>query len=99
MRERWGSGVVTRWAVLGIDPEVVYPWWRQLTRSGPELLAALGDAPGFHILPRRWMVERALAWLGRSCRLSKHYERRPATSEALVYLAGIRLLLARLTRA
>jgi putative transposase len=42
--------------------------------------------------------ERSIARLGRQRRLSKDYERRPATSEALVYLAGIRLLLARLTR-
>jgi len=44
------------------------------------------------------MLERSIAWLNRSRRLSKDYERQPATSEALVYLAGIRLLLARLTR-
>jgi putative transposase len=48
------------------------------------------------VLPRRWVVERTFAWLGRYRRLSKDYERLPATSEALVYLAGIRLLLRRL---
>jgi DDE family transposase len=62
------------------------------------VLVALGDQSGFHVLPRRWVVERSIAWLGRSRRLSKDYERRPATSEALIYLAGIRLLLTRLTR-
>ena len=49
-------------------------------------------------LPRRWVVERALAWIGRYRRMSKDYERLPSTSEALVYLTSIRLLLARLTR-
>lgn len=53
---------------------------------------------GFVLLPRRWVMERAFAWLGRSRRLSKGDERQPTTSEAMVYLAGIRLLLARLTR-
>lgn len=52
----------------------------------------------FEPLPRRWVVERTLAWTSRYRRLSKDYERLPATSEALVYLTGIRLLLARLTR-
>jgi putative transposase len=53
----------------------------------------------FEPLPRRWVVERTLAWTSRSRRMSKDYERLPATSEALVYLTGIRLLLGRLTRA
>lgn len=56
----------------------------------------MGFQPGFHLLPRRWVVERTIAWLGRSRRLSRDDERLPASSEALVYLACIRLLLARL---
>jgi putative transposase len=52
----------------------------------------------FEPLPRRWVVERTLAWTSRYRRLSKDYERLPATSEALVYLTSIRLLLGRLTR-
>ncbi len=52
----------------------------------------------FEPLPRRWVVERTLAWTSRYRRMSKDYERLPATSEALVYLTGIRLLLGRLTR-
>ncbi len=83
---------------LGIDLEVVYPWWRQLHRYAPGVLESLGYRPGFYVLPRRWVVERSIAWLARSRRMSKDYERRPATSEALIYLAGIRLLLTRLTR-
>jgi putative transposase len=52
----------------------------------------------FEPLPRRWVVERILAWTSRYRRMSKDYERLPSTSETLVYLTGIRLLLARLTR-
>jgi putative transposase len=52
----------------------------------------------FELLPRRWVVERTLAWTSRYRRMSKDYERLPSTSEALVYLTGIRLLLGRLTR-
>jgi putative transposase len=94
------AGVLGEWSreELGIDLEVVYPWWRQLQRYAPKVLEAVGYRAGFHVLPRRWVVERSIAWLNRSRRLCKDYERWPATSEALVYLAGIRLLLARLTR-
>jgi putative transposase len=77
---------------------MVYPWWRQLQRYLPQVLESMGYRPGFHVLPRRWVVECSIAWLNRPRRHRCDYERRPATSEALVYLAGIRLFLARLTR-
>jgi putative transposase len=81
----------------GIELAGVYPWWRHLWCLALEVLEAVGDRAGFPVLPRRWVVERSSAWLGRSRRLRKDDERRPATSEALIYRAGIRLLLARLT--
>jgi putative transposase len=52
----------------------------------------------FAVVPRRWVVERTFAWLGRFRRLSKDYEYLTATSEAVTYLAMTRLLLRRLTR-
>ncbi len=45
---------------------------------------------GFEVLPRRWVVERTFAWLGRYRRLSKDYERLPETSVALIYLPKFR---------
>lgn len=51
---------------------------------------------GFHVLPRRWVVERTLAWLTRFRRLSKDYERKPSSSESMVYIASIRLMLKQL---
>jgi putative transposase len=51
---------------------------------------------GFEVLPRRWVVERTFAWLGFHRRLSKDYEAVPETSEAMIYVAMIRLMLARL---
>lgn len=50
----------------------------------------------FHVLPRRWVVERTFAWFGFYRRLSKDYERYPATSEAFVYLVGMNICLQRL---
>jgi putative transposase len=58
--------------------------------------AAMLPPKGFHPLPRRWVVERTFAWLGRNRRLSKDYERLTTTEEAWMYLAGIRLMLHRL---
>jgi transposase len=57
-----------------------------------------GNTEGFTVLPRRWVVERTFAWLGRHRRLSKDYERRVQTSETLIQIAMIRLMLGRLAR-
>lgn len=54
--------------------------------------------PRFTVLPRRWVVERTFAWLGRHRRMSKDYEYLTATSEALIYAAMSRLMLRRLTQ-
>ena len=53
---------------------------------------------GFPVLPRRWVIERTFAWLGRHRRLSKDSEALPATGEAWISLAMTRLMLARLAR-
>lgn len=52
----------------------------------------------FVVLPKRWIVERTLAWLGRNRRLSKDYERLPSSSETVVYLASIRMMIRRLAK-
>lgn len=51
---------------------------------------------GFQVLPHRWIVERTLGWLGRWRRTSKDYEYLPTTSECVIYLAMIRVMLRRL---
>jgi len=53
---------------------------------------------GFRVLPRRWVVERTFAWLGRNRRLSKDDEALPASEEAGISAASCRLLLRRLAR-
>jgi putative transposase len=47
---------------------------------------------GFHLLPRRWVVERPFAWLYRNRRLCKDYERQAASEEAFCYFAATLLI-------
>lgn len=56
-------------------------------------------ADGFEVLPRRWVVERTLAWLGRCRRLSKDWEKSIASAEAWVTIAHIRRVTRHLARA
>ena len=61
-----------------------------------EIVSRRSDAEGFVVLPRRWVVERPFAWLGRSRCLSKDYERLGSTSESLIEIAMRHLMLKRL---
>ena len=63
-----------------------------------EIVHKLEGQVGFRLLPRRWVVERTFAWLGRSRRLSKDYEELTENSEAMIQIAMIQLMLHRLCR-
>jgi putative transposase len=65
------------------------PFRRQVV-SRPE------GAEGFVKLPQRWVVERTIAWLSRSRRLSKDYERETASTESMLQVSMIHLMLRRL---
>jgi putative transposase len=54
--------------------------------------------PGFHVLPRRWVIERTFAWLLCHRRLGRDYERLCTTTETWIYLAMIPLMVRRLVR-
>ena len=54
------------------------------------------DVTGFQVLPRRWVVERTFGWLTRCRRLARDYERKTAHAEAMIDVAMIRLMAARL---
>src|SRR4051812_29920522 len=51
---------------------------------------------GFEVVPKRWVVERTFAWLGRYHRLSKDYEKLPETSEVMIQMAMIHIMVQRL---
>lgn len=72
-----------------------------LAATGPWTIAIVERPPGqkgFQLLPRRWVVERTFAWLGRNRRLAKDFETRPDNQEAWIALASIRLLTRRLAK-
>ncbi len=56
------------------------------------------EVRSFHILPRRWVVERTFGWFGFYRRLAKDYERYPKHSEAFVYIAMSNIMIHRLAR-
>jgi transposase len=61
-----------------------------------EIVKRTADAAGFQLLPRRWVVERTLAWLNRNRRLAKDFEATIASAKAWVYIASVQLLVRRL---
>jgi putative transposase len=80
--------------------EVMRAWVRELTEEGvaidlEKLMEEKGPRP---FLPKRWIVERTLAWLGQNRRMSKDYERLPESGEAFIYVAMSRLMARRLAR-
>jgi transposase len=68
------------------------PWTIQIVERPP-------GVKGFQLLPRRWLVERTFAWLGRSRRLAKDFEATIASATAWLLLANLRLITRRLARA
>ncbi|MBZ0098928.1 MAG: IS5 family transposase [Taibaiella sp.] len=83
------------WADKGYQGDLEI-WLHEQWNITLEIISAEPDQVGFAVQPRRWVVERTFAWLGKYRRLSKDYERDTLTSEGLIYLASIRTLLKRL---
>ena len=62
----------------------------------PEIVTRRDRQKGFVVLPKRWIVERTLAWLNRCRRLAKDFEHRTRHALAFVYLASIRMMVRKL---
>jgi transposase len=69
---------------------------RILPRVSVEIVKRSDTAKGFEVLPRRWVVERTLAWLNRCRRLAKDFENLNRNALAFIRLASIRLMLRKL---
>lgn len=97
------SQIVTRleklWADSIYDKCGLVAWVRETLDIGLDIVEQEQDQEGFEVLPRRWVVERTFAWLGRYRRLSKDYERCIKSSEGVVYIASIQTMLNRIAAA
>lgn len=84
------------WADGGYAGKLV-AWVKESCGRDLEIVKRNDDLKGFHVLPRRWVVERTFGWLGRYRRMSKDYEFHPETSETMVHVAMIHLMVRRVT--
>ena len=82
------------WADGGYTGKLVD--WVSQTLSCVLEIVKRPDVSRFVVLPKRWIVERTFGWLNRYRRLSKDYERQTQSSEAMVYIAMINLMVHRL---
>jgi transposase len=76
------NAVIEHGATLGIDVEVV---------------SRKAETRGFHVVKRRWVVERSLGWLMQYRRLTRDYETLPTSSRAMIHIASINNLTMRVT--
>jgi putative transposase len=71
-------------------------WTWKLGHWVLEIVKRCDDLAGFAVLPKRWIVERTFGWIGRYRRMSKDYEMLPASSETMILLVMINVMLHRL---
>ena len=86
------------WADSAYSGKPLATWCAAEGAWRAEIIRPTPHVEGFVVRPWCWIVERTLGWLGRQRRLSKDYERKLQTSETLLKLAMIRLMLRRLAR-
>ena len=75
------------------------PHAQKLGKWTIEIVKRVQTTPGFHLIKRRWVVERTLAWLNRNRRLAKDFEASIESAVAWLLIASIKLLTRRLARA
>lgn len=86
------------WADQAYAGELVAWLWalRSWRKIRLEIVKRPEGTKGFLLLPKRWVVERTFAWLGSYRRLSKDYEYLTQTSESMIRVAMIHLMIRRL---
>ena len=93
-----GKKLRTVW-VDGTYRGTLLAWVAERYRFRLQAVLRSEEQKGFVVLPRRWVVERTFAWLSQCRRLSKDYEGSVSSSEAMIQIAMIRLMLRRLAHA
>lgn len=90
------SRLHTIWVDGGFDGQPFMQWVMDVCRWIVQVVLRPEQTQGFVVLKKRWVVERTFGWLMGSRRLVRDYELLPQTSETLIYLAMIRLMVRRL---
>ena len=99
------SGGSQEWITehLGVRLEIVKHLWTGLRGVWAPKDAEIDwdkiKPKGFHVLPRRWVIERTNAWITNHRRLSRDFEGSHTSSESFIYLAMSRIMVKRLARA
>jgi putative transposase len=88
LKKIWADGIYKNGGLVD--------WVHETLNIVLEIVERHPDQIGFQVLPRRWVVERTFAWLGRYRRLSKDYEKCTKSSEGVVYIASIHTMLRRI---
>lgn len=91
LQKLWADGIYKK--------DGLVDWVRQTFNIVLDIVERDPDQAGFRVLPRRWVIERTFAWLGRYRRLSKDYETCTKSSEGVIYIASIRTMLKRVAAA
>jgi putative transposase len=103
LSQLWGDSHYGGTLILWLDEHL--GWNMEVVRGlgtppKPEVLGSQTPEPsgqkGFHVLPRRWVVERSIAWMVRWRRLCRDHEGLPASSEAFIKLSASRRMLSHL---
>ena len=84
------------WADGAYSGDPLFQWCQEMGGWELEVVGRDREASGFQVIPKRWIVERTISWIGQNRRMSKDYERKVQTSETFIEVAMIRLLLRRL---
>ncbi|RYC27839.1 IS5 family transposase [Ciceribacter ferrooxidans] len=72
---------------------------RRMGKWTVEVIKRSDSAKGFEVLPRRWVIERTLAWLNHNRRLAKDFEQTIASATAWLYIASVQFFIRRIARA
>ena len=99
------AGVITRFPWLrhvfadgGYAGEKLRDALKPMGAWSIEIIKRSDTAKGFELLPRRWVVERTIAWLNRNRRLAKDFEQTIASATAWLFIASIQLFIRRAAR-
>ncbi|SDY80895.1 Transposase DDE domain-containing protein, partial [Modestobacter sp. DSM 44400] len=85
------------WADGGSAGRLV-TWAKTVLSMTVQVVQRTDDLTGFHVVPRRWVVERTFAWISKHRRCVRDYETLPAHHEAMIHISMIMTMSRRLAR-